>query len=218
MSEVAVLSEGTLADLVRDVLLDDETATEYLVQAWLGSTAQSLQEARRRAGLTQADVAQKLGTKQPNIARLEKDAEGSISLHRYISYAVACGMMPLDVKLETLGNVRSYALHDPDAARSEILLNAWKTAQANSVVVPGNTVPSMGSQTIHASITGTISDVLKGLKAAFEPAKRLNNTFVPLKQNMDPGLGMSRYESATNYQQPWPQDSLGKSAQEGMAA
>ncbi len=218
MSEVSVLSEGSLADLVRDVLLDDETAKEYLVQAWLGSTTQALQEARRHAGLTQADVAQKLGTKQPNIARLEKDVEGSISLRRYISYAVACGMMPLDIKLETLVDVRNYALHDPDAARSEILFNAWKSAMVNSVAAPGNTVPSMGSRTIHASITETISDVLKGLKVAFESTRTLDNTFVPLMKNTDLGLGAFMYESATNCQQSWPQDSLGKSVQEGMAA
>ena len=45
---------------------------------------------RKDAGLTQADVAARLGIHTPNVARLEKDPSG-VSLKRFREYAEAIG-------------------------------------------------------------------------------------------------------------------------------
>jgi len=81
---------------------------------------EALQDARRRASLTQEDVAQRLGTTQSSIARLENSNEGSISLRRYVRYALACGMAPFDITMEPVRAMRDYILQDPDAARTPL--------------------------------------------------------------------------------------------------
>lgn len=50
--------------------------------------------ARKQAGLTQAEIAECMGTKQPVIARWENKQDGSMSLHRIADYAIACGVIP----------------------------------------------------------------------------------------------------------------------------
>src|SRR5262245_50466824 len=85
----------TLADAVRDVLSQDEDgARAYLRQQWLSQAMSALWEARRAAGLTQAQVAERMQTAQSAIARMEKDDEGRITLHKYIDFALACEAVP----------------------------------------------------------------------------------------------------------------------------
>lgn len=116
MSEIigTVFEEDALTDLTRELLEDEETAYAYLLENWLASTVGKLREARREAGLTQEEVAERLGTKQPAIARLERDHEGRFSLRRFAEYALACGVLPLDIVFESSEDIREYALENPD--------------------------------------------------------------------------------------------------------
>ena len=116
MSEVdsTVFEEDTLTALTRELLEDEETAYAYLLERWLVSATGKLREARREAGLTQEEVAERLGTKQPAIARLERDHEGRFSLRRFAEYALACGVLPFDIALESSEDIREYALENLD--------------------------------------------------------------------------------------------------------
>jgi transcriptional regulator with XRE-family HTH domain len=141
MSEAeAVFEHDAMTELAREALEEsDESAHAYLVQSWLSSAIEKLYDARRQAGLTQEEVAQLLGTKQPAIARLERDDEGKVSLHRYVAFALACGFLPLDISLRPTEALREYALDDPDAPRTEAAFEAWNSeAFAYSSVAPVN--------------------------------------------------------------------------------
>lgn len=131
-------TEGdVLNELTLEVLQEsEESANAYLVQSWLSAAMEKLWDARRHAGLTQNDVAQRLGTKQPAIARLEKDDEGRVSLRRYVEYALACGLLPLDITLEPADKLREYALDNPDAPMTQKAFEAWGKKTVNSVNVP----------------------------------------------------------------------------------
>ena len=65
MSEIHGTAHGAdaLTDLTRRLLEDDEVAYAYLMESWLTAAAGKLREARREAGLTQEEVAERLGTK-----------------------------------------------------------------------------------------------------------------------------------------------------------
>ena len=59
-----------------------------------GHLLDALLKARREAGLTQADVAKKMGTQPPSVARLERalaTGKHSPSLSTLRKYAQACG-------------------------------------------------------------------------------------------------------------------------------
>src|SRR2546428_14111523 len=93
---------GTMTDYLIQKFTDEvegkEFASEYLKSAFLSSAVSALFYMRRQAGLTQAQVAERLNTKQSAVARLESDFDGSISLHRYIDFVLACGMVPPKIK------------------------------------------------------------------------------------------------------------------------
>ncbi len=117
---------GTLADLIRSSLCEsDESALAYLMQGWLSNAMGALRNARRQAGLTQEDVAQRLGTTQSAVARLEKDYAGRCSLQRYIEYLAACGALPLTIETVPQAKLRDYTLANPDAPRTATAYQAW---------------------------------------------------------------------------------------------
>lgn len=60
-----------LSDLKRELLEDPETRVEYEAQADEFAVARELIAARSRAGLSQSEVAQRMGTTQSVVARLE---------------------------------------------------------------------------------------------------------------------------------------------------
>ena len=75
----------TLKDIKRELLADPATQAAYESQTAEFDMARELIAARTQAGLTQADVAERMGTTQSTVARLEggKAAPSLRSLQRY---------------------------------------------------------------------------------------------------------------------------------------
>lgn len=133
-------SMKTTSEFIVQMMTDEkdgeEFTREYLKARFLSSAVRALYNARRKAGLTQTQIAERLNTKQTAIARLEADADGSISLRRYVDFALACGLDPLDIILEPIESVRDYVIHNPQAPRTQALYNAWCVMKHHSVLVP----------------------------------------------------------------------------------
>ena len=55
-----------------------------------------LREQRARAGMTQAQLAERLGTRQPNVARMEQGGRG-VTLDQLVRGLLACGASVRDV-------------------------------------------------------------------------------------------------------------------------
>lgn len=68
---------------------DPEYAREYDAMEEEFSIAQAMIRARSRAGLTQADVAQRMGISQPRVARIESGSNVSLDILK--RYAAATG-------------------------------------------------------------------------------------------------------------------------------
>ena len=81
----------TLKTLKAELLAKPSTRAEYDAQAPEFAMARELIAARTQAGLTQADVAERMGTTQSTVARLEggKALPSMRSLQRY-AQAVGC--------------------------------------------------------------------------------------------------------------------------------
>ena len=81
----------TLKDLKTQLLANPNTQAAYEAQAEEFAIARELIAARTKAGLTQADVAERMGTTQSTVARLEggKALPSMRSLQRY-AQAVGC--------------------------------------------------------------------------------------------------------------------------------
>jgi len=80
----------TLKDIKGQLLADPQTRAEYEAQAPEYALARELIAARARAGLTQAAVAQRMGTTQGAVARLE-GGKATPSLRSAQRYAQAVG-------------------------------------------------------------------------------------------------------------------------------
>ena len=80
-----------LKTLKAELLANAETRAAYDAQADEFAVARELIAARTKAGLTQADVAERMGTTQSTVARLEggKAVPSMRSLQRY-AQAVGC--------------------------------------------------------------------------------------------------------------------------------
>lgn len=131
------------ASLARRYLSDSSTRSEYLRQAWLARAIAGLRDARLNAGLTQSEVASRLGTTQSAIARLERDDSGSISLHRFIDYALACGTVPFDLVLVQAAELASYAVTQPLGPWTQLRFDTW-SGQAAATNVSRYSPVSLG--------------------------------------------------------------------------
>lgn len=142
-------SVETPSDFMIEMMMDkkdgEEFTREYLKTRFLSSVGRSLYYARRQAGLTQAEIAERMNTTQSAIARFEADKNGSMSFRRYADFAIACGMMPrslvLHSILESIASLRnemivSFALKPsqglPGTRRSEII-RAVLSAQSQGI-------------------------------------------------------------------------------------
>lgn len=90
----------TLAQLKTDLLANPATKAEYDALSDEFDMARELITARSRAGLTQADVAQRMGTTQSVIARLE-GGKRHPSMRTVQRYAQAVGGRVV-VRIETV--------------------------------------------------------------------------------------------------------------------
>jgi transcriptional regulator with XRE-family HTH domain len=125
-----------IAEMMMDEKDGEEFTLEYLKARFLSSIGRSLYYARRKAGLTQAEVAERMNTQQPAIARLEADRNGSISFRRYVDFAIACGMMPRSLVLapilEPIGTLRDEVIAHVESQRAQELDNAWHKVETES--------------------------------------------------------------------------------------
>jgi HTH-type transcriptional regulator/antitoxin HipB len=86
-----------------EAIAEEEAAKSEL---WL-----QLVEARQAAGLTQADVARRLGVSQAQVARLEKRGYDSYSLNSLRRYVTALGDgFTLEVRIQHRGRTQAHAL------------------------------------------------------------------------------------------------------------
>lgn len=129
-----------LTQMLRDETEGSEFVQAYLKAGFLSSAVDALFHARRQANLTQNKVAELMKTKQAAIARMEADTSGSMSLHRYVEFALACGMVPLDIKLVPVKDLQNYAIAHPDAPRTQELYNTWLLNSGQVAPAPGNKV------------------------------------------------------------------------------
>jgi hypothetical protein len=131
----------TTDDFIREMMEDEGDGAgftqAYLRAGILSSAVEMLYTCRKSLALTQEDIASKLHTKQPAIAKLEADVKGAMSLHRYVDFAMACGKVPLIMLVEAKAATEYVQAH-PETPLTADGFMAWKTAvhQADDSQVP----------------------------------------------------------------------------------
>ena len=137
----SIQNAETTSNFLVQMLTDEKEGPEfvraYLKSSFLSSAIDALFYARSQSDLTQREVADVMKTKQAAIARMEADTSGTMSLHRYVEFALACGMMPLDIQLVPIKTLQSYVIDNPDAPKTQELYNTWLLA---NVPKSGNSV------------------------------------------------------------------------------
>lgn len=108
---------GTIDQLVSEAMSDEESSREVLRERWIASTISKLRSLRRSLKLTQQEIADRLGTKQSAIARLE--AEDDISLGRLWDYLFACGKSPVEIEYVSYELLREFVAQKPNDAVSK---------------------------------------------------------------------------------------------------
>ena len=140
---------GTMTDYLIEKLTDEEQgkefADEYLKEAFLTSAVNALFYMRRQAGLTQAQVAERLNTKQSAIARLEGDFDGGMSLRRYVDFALACGMVPHNITFAPLESVISYTIAQPKILYTQVNYLEWLEANSSPTSTSAETLAQQES-------------------------------------------------------------------------
>lgn len=120
---------GTMTDYLIKKLKDTDQgrdfAFEYFKSAFLAAAANALFYMRRQAGLTQAQVAERMNTKQSAVARLEGDFDGGISLRRYVDFALACDMVPHNITFAPLESVISYTIAQTKIPYTQVNHHEW---------------------------------------------------------------------------------------------
>jgi transcriptional regulator with XRE-family HTH domain len=135
MASDDLMDNGTVADSVRELLAaGGEAAQDYLKENFLIQAMLALFHARREAHLTQAQVAAQMGTKQSAITRWEKDFDGSITLRRYVEFALACGKMPFDISLAPTNDIAAFLAENPGESATDSCVNRWLIESHGPVV------------------------------------------------------------------------------------
>jgi transcriptional regulator with XRE-family HTH domain len=154
---------GTMTDYLIQKFTDEEQgkefASEYLKSAFLTSAANGLFYMRRQAGLTQAQVAERLNTKQSAIARLEDDFDGGISLRRYVDFALACGMVPHDITFAPLEAAISYTIAQPKILFTQVNYQEWLKANSPST---STSVEILAQQESNSEVMSKILQIQPG--------------------------------------------------------
>lgn len=146
--------QGSTNDYLVQKLTDEERGQEfteeYLKADFLSAAANTLFSIRRRAGLTQAQVAERLNTKQSAIARLEADFDGSISLRRYAEFALACGVIPHHITFTPIESARTFVIARPETPLTQENQRNW--LKATFQLVPRSTA-TMFQSTLPAQVS-----------------------------------------------------------------
>ncbi|HZU66643.1 MAG TPA: helix-turn-helix transcriptional regulator [Ktedonobacteraceae bacterium] len=147
---------GTMNDYLVQRMTDEqhgqEFTIEYLKADFLASAANALSSLRHQAGLTQAQLAERLNTKQSAIARLEADFDGAISLRRYIDFALACGFIPHHITFVPLVTAGSFTLAQPDRSLTFENQQNWMNTTFQLTLEPVGTTSQM-TFTVSTSVT-----------------------------------------------------------------
>lgn len=122
-TETEAIAEYTAEELLEKS--DAEAAAGYLLTDWFYRAMEATRDARIRNGLTQSDIAEKIGTTQSVIARMENAHRGSFSLDRFLEYAWACGAAPLELEFVSREELRRFAIDRPGQARRGSALESW---------------------------------------------------------------------------------------------
>lgn len=167
---------STSAEYIRKRLQDPKRglsfARELIKARIMASAVNSLFHARRKAALTQEDIAKALHTKQPAIARMERDTSGSMSLNRYVQYALTCGVVPLTL-LAPEESVREYLEARPDASLQAHEYMTWQIEQALKSLVEGlqanKDLPSRGAITFKVEVAPSTSNTPEQIRGEAPP-------------------------------------------------
>ena len=138
--ENAQTRETTNDIIVHELTDENKSLTfvkEYLKSGFVSSAVDQLFYARRQAGLTQAQVAEQMNTKQAAIARLEADTDGSMSLRRYAEFALSCGMVPLEITLVPIESARYFVIANPDSSLTQKNYDTWLLTK-DTLVIPAS--------------------------------------------------------------------------------
>ena len=153
-NSVDTSSKETVSDFIVEMMTDEkdgeEFTREYLKAKFLSSVGRSLYYARRKAGLTQEQVAERMNTQQPAIARLEADKNGSMSFRRYVDFALACGMMPRSLMLASI-------LEPIDSLRDEMIVHAAAQHAQDTLESRPTPIPSTLMSQIFATQSGNLA-------------------------------------------------------------
>ena len=156
------LDTKTTADFIARRLKDPTNGEAYfrayLRAGFLESAVNTLYQVRRQAGLTQAQVAEKLNTGQAVIARLEDDTEGAMSLHRYIDFVMACGMIPFNIICVPIEAVHDYTLENPQLPLTQENYHVWlRNKELQSLLVSQNVSVPKQPPVVTATTVQTLS-------------------------------------------------------------
>lgn len=146
-------SAETTSDFIIEMMLDEEDGEEFtrefLKAKFLNSAVHNLYNIRRKAGLTQEQLAQKLGKKQSAIARWEADVEGRISLRQYVEIAQACGVSPFALAFESLEALRNFIFAHPEVLPTQEIYQTWVKKMSEPLHIPPlNALEPLTAQTI----------------------------------------------------------------------
>jgi transcriptional regulator with XRE-family HTH domain len=186
------LDTKTTADFIAERLKDPTNGEAYyrayLRAGFLESAVNTLYEARRQAGLTQAQVAEKLNTGQAMIARLEDDTKGAMSLHRYVDFMMACGMIPYNITYVPVEAVRSYTVENPQWPLTQENYHTWLlNTQFHSMLGSQNVLLATVSNQPSITFTTTVQSVWPPAMNIVEPHKQTPLPFI-VEENKSIGV------------------------------
>jgi transcriptional regulator with XRE-family HTH domain len=126
-----IQAEDTTEYSVEELLEESasEASESYLLATWFYRAMESIRNARLRNGLTQSEVAERIGTTQSVVARMENAHRGSFSVHRFLEYAWGCGAAPLELEFVPPQELRRFAIERPGQDRSTNVLTAWRLSE-----------------------------------------------------------------------------------------
>lgn len=186
---------GTMSDYLVERLLDEEHgqeyAAEFLKADFLASVANALFTLRREVGLTQAQVAEQLHTKQSAIARLEADFDGAMSLRRLVDFALACGYIPHHVTFAPLETASAFAREQPQTSFTVENHIGWDKANFQMKLDPA----SLTSQSMFS--VSTSATTLQGVSPNLGYAETQSQVLLPNKRASRPGEVRDLYIAAS---------------------